>query len=108
MRALVLYLSRTAEALFLGALPVAVLFYILVAGKDFGFDLRQFWQGAHDVLHGVSPYPSRDLLATADETLTPRGIPQVFRFPHPAGSAVADFTSCARPRFPRSWSSAVF
>jgi hypothetical protein len=80
---------RVWEVLLLGVLPAAVLLYVLIAGKDFGFDLRQFWQGGRDVVDGVSPYPSRALLDTASASLDPRGIQHVFRFPYPAGSAVA-------------------
>lgn len=55
---------------------------------DLGFDFRQFWQGARDVVHGVSPYPSPELLATAGDHLTSVGIQEVFRFPYPAGAAI--------------------
>ena len=56
---------------------------------DWAFDFRQFWQGANDVVNGVSPYPSAALLATAGDHLDPEGIRDVFRFPYPAGAAVA-------------------
>lgn len=56
---------------------------------DWGFDFRQFWQGASDVVNGASPYPSAELLATAGDQLDPEGIREVFRFPYPAGAAVA-------------------
>lgn len=56
---------------------------------DWAFDFRQFWQGANDVVNGVSPYPSAALLATAGDHLDPEGIREVFRFPYPAGAAVA-------------------
>jgi hypothetical protein len=55
---------------------------------DWAFDFRQFWQGGNDVVNGVSPYPSSDLLATARDDITPEGIREVFRFPYPAGAAV--------------------
>ncbi len=61
---------------------------ILDRPVDWGFDFRQFWQGGRDVAHGVSPYPSEALLASADEDLGPGGIQVVFRFPYPAGAAV--------------------
>lgn len=56
---------------------------------DLAFDFRQFWQGARDVVNGVSPYPSPELLATAGDYLDSVGIQEVFRFPYPAGAAVA-------------------
>ena len=30
---------------------------------DWAFDFRQFWQGANDVVNGISPYPSAEMLA---------------------------------------------
>jgi alpha-1,2-mannosyltransferase len=56
---------------------------------DWAFDFRQFWQGAKDVVDGVSPYPSSALVATATDRLDPEGIREVFRFPYPAGAAVS-------------------
>lgn len=56
---------------------------------DWAFDFRQFWQGANDVVNGVSPYPSAALLATAGDHLDPEGIREVFQFPYPAGAAIA-------------------
>jgi hypothetical protein len=82
-------LERGLEILLLGVLPAGVLLAILFAGKDFGFDLRQFWQGGRDVLHGISPYPTHAALDHASDSLGPHGIQHVFRFPYPAGSAVA-------------------
>src|SRR5512143_665177 len=55
---------------------------------DWAFDFGQFWQGANDVVNGISPYPSPELLATASARLDPEGIREVFRFPYPAGAAV--------------------
>ncbi|MDW8338588.1 MAG: hypothetical protein RMM28_05560, partial [Thermoleophilia bacterium] len=46
---------------------------------DLAFDFRQFWQGAHDAVSGVSPYPSPELLAEAGEHLSSVGIQEVFR-----------------------------
>lgn len=60
----------------------------LGAPDDWAFDFRQFWQGAKDVVDGVSPYPSSALVATASDRLDPEGIREVFRFPYPAGAAV--------------------
>jgi len=60
----------------------------LASGGDFGFDFRQFWQGAHDVVHGHTPYPSRELLETSSSKLGGAGIQHVFRFPYPAATAV--------------------
>jgi alpha-1,2-mannosyltransferase len=59
------------------------------AASDWAFDFRQFWQGASDVVNGVSPYPDAALLATASNHLDPEGIRSVFRFPYPAGAALA-------------------
>jgi len=78
----------------LGLLLVLVFWwwYVLaVQGSpgDWAFDFRQFWQGANDVVNGVSPYPSATSLATAGDHLDPEGIREVFRFPYPAGAAVA-------------------
>ena len=56
---------------------------------SWGFDFRQFWQGGNDVVNGISPYPSPALLATAGDHLDALGIREVFRFPYPAGAAVA-------------------
>jgi hypothetical protein len=53
---------------------------------DWAFDFRQFWQGAHDVVTGASPYPSRELLATAHDGLDPEGVQDVLRFPYPAAA----------------------
>jgi Glycosyltransferase family 87 len=73
-------------------LPAVVFLSPLVAAitldADWAFDFKQFWQGAHDVVHGRSPYPSAELLATASDRLDPTGIQHVFRFPYPAWSAV--------------------
>jgi Glycosyltransferase family 87 len=55
---------------------------------DWAFDFRQFWQGGKDVVEGVSPYPSAELLRTAGDHLDPDGIREVFRFPYPASAAV--------------------
>jgi hypothetical protein len=70
---------------------VAFRFVVLVRDTpgELAFDFRQFWQGARDVVDGVSPYPSGELLATAGDHLTSVGIQEVFRFPYPAGAAVA-------------------
>ena len=70
---------------FLFLLPLVA---ALVFEGDWAFDFKQFWQGAHDVVHGRSPYPSEELLATASDRLGPVGIQEVFRFPYPASTAV--------------------
>jgi hypothetical protein len=80
--------AKAWELVVLGAVPLAF-FFGFVSARHFGFDLRQFWQGGRDVLHGVSPYPTARALANAGSDLDPRGIQHVFRFPYPAGSAVA-------------------
>ncbi len=66
-------------------------FVLAVQGSpgDWAFDFRQFWQGANDVANGVSPYPSATLLSTAGDHLDPEGVREVFRFPYPAGAAIA-------------------
>lgn len=85
---------RSVDRIALGALLLVVLWWWLVLAvqsspADWAFDFRQFWQGANDVVNGVSPYPSKELLATAGDHLDPVGIREVFRFPYPAGAAVA-------------------
>ena len=86
--------GRNALGWFAPALILVIVtwwWYVLaVQGSpgDWGFDFRQFWQGAHDVVNGISPYPDDRLLATAGDHLDPEGIREVFRFPYPAGAAV--------------------
>jgi hypothetical protein len=72
-------------------LPAAILAAFLVGaiGDDYAFDFRQFWQGGRDVLDGVSPYPTEQALDRAGEGLDAHGIQEVFKFPYPAGSALA-------------------
>jgi hypothetical protein len=76
-----------------GAVPVLMFCFLLavsvVDGDGWAFDFRQFWQGGSDVVNGVSPYPDEALLATAGDHLDPQGIQDVFRFPYPAGAAIA-------------------
>ena len=84
----------TVELLVFGALPLLVFcwwlgFALLSSGDHWAFDFRQFWQGGNDVVHGDSPYPSSTLLATSGDHLDGSGIQRVFRFPYPAGAAVA-------------------
>jgi hypothetical protein len=69
--------------LFLSPLVAAV-----TVDADWAFDFKQFWQGAHDVIQGRSPYPSEELLAKASGRLGPTEIQEVFRFPYPASTAV--------------------
>lgn len=84
---------RPVEWVVFGAVPVLMFCFLLgfsvVDTDGWAFDFRQFWQGGNDVINGVSPYPSEALLATAGDHLDPRGIQEVFRFPYPAGAAVA-------------------
>lgn len=85
---------RSVDRVALGALLLVVAWWWLVLAvqsspADWGFDFRQFWQGGNDVVNGVSPYPSEEVLATAGDHLDPVGIREVFRFPYPAGAAVA-------------------
>jgi len=70
-------------------LPAALLLAVIIVGDDRAFDFRQFWQGGRDVLDGVSPYPSAAAVESAEDDLDPQGIQDVFRFPYPAGAAVA-------------------
>jgi hypothetical protein len=83
-------LDRAALALLL-TLVVWWWFVLAIQGSpsDWAFDFRQFWQGGSDVVAGISPYPSAELLATAGGHLGPEGIRDVFRFPYPAGAAIA-------------------
>jgi alpha-1,2-mannosyltransferase len=75
-----------------GLIPVALFSSVLLlaVGHRYAFDLHQFWQGANDVLHGRSPYPSRSALPSSTEasSLTPLEIQQRLRFPYPAATAV--------------------
>lgn len=85
---------RVAEWFVFGLLPIVIFCWWLAfaaydSGGDWAFDFRQFWQGGQDVVNGVSPYPSELLLATAGDHLDPVDIQEVFRFPYPAGAAVA-------------------
>ena len=82
-------LRRAIDVLVLGVLPAALLLAFLISGKNFAFDYHQFWRGGRDVLNGVSPYPTRAAVNAASEHTGPHGIQAVFRFPYPAGSAVA-------------------
>lgn len=88
--------ARVSTVILLAVLP-AVLLGVLLAGDDVAFDFRQFWQGGRDILDGVSPYPTEAQLAAAGDQLGPRGIQEVFRFPYPAGSAVAMVPLAALP-----------
>jgi hypothetical protein len=83
--------ARAATMVLFGMLPALGLAAFLAAavGDDYAFDFHQFWQGGRDVLHGLSPYPTQAQLANASDTLDPHGIQDVFRFPYPAGAAVA-------------------
>ena len=65
-------------------------FTMVVSGpSDCAFDFRQFWQGGNDVVNGVSPYPEVDDVKAAGDEFGPVRIQEVFRFPYPAGAAVA-------------------
>lgn len=85
--------TRVRSSVALGILLVLVAYWWLTmvafgGFDDWAFDFGQFWQGGKDVVEGASPYPSRALLATASDHLSPEGIQEVFRFPYPAGAAV--------------------
>jgi hypothetical protein len=85
---------RVAQWFVFGLLPVAIfvwwnVFAIVDPAGDWAFDFRQFWQGGNDVVNGVSPYPSDAQLDSVGDHLGPVGIQEVFRFPYPAGSALA-------------------
>jgi Glycosyltransferase family 87 len=64
--------------------------FVSSSGEARGFDFRQFWQGGHDVVHGVSPYPDRDRIPTKADgrKLDPTEVQEVFRFPYPAPTAL--------------------
>lgn len=53
------------------------------------FDFRQFWQGAHDVVNGVSPYPDAATLARVGKGLDLSHWQVLLRFPYPAPAAIA-------------------
>jgi len=91
--------ARVSAFLLFAVVPAVLLAAFLAAaiGNDYAFDFRQFWQGGRDVLDGVSPYPSAALLDTASDALGPHGIQQVFRFPYPAGAALAMVPFAALP-----------
>lgn len=61
----------------------------LATPYDWGFDFRQFWQGANDVVNGVSPYPTSEQLSAARTEFGPTAIQEDYRFPYPAAAAVA-------------------
>ena len=86
-------LNRVLMVCAFAVLPVIVFVMLFAAAGiakdgDYAFDFKQFWQGANDVVHARSPYPSRELLGASSDNLGPLGIQQVFRFPYPAASAV--------------------
>ena len=56
---------------------------------DWAFDFRQFWQGGRDVVQGVSPYATSEMLDTARVEYDARHVQEDYRFPYPAGAAVA-------------------
>jgi Glycosyltransferase family 87 len=82
---------RTLQFVGFGLIPLCLIVaYLSTGGRARGFDFQQFWQGGHDVAHGVSPYPATDRLPDAGaKRLDPIEIQQVFRFPYPAPAAVA-------------------
>ena len=84
---------RTINWIVFGVLPIVIfswwlLWAVYSPAGDWAFDFRQFWQGGNDVLNGVSPYPSSEMLAGSGDDLGPTGIQEVFRFPYPAGAAI--------------------
>lgn len=89
---------HSLEWLVFGALPAAVFcwwlgFAVLETREDsviyWGFDTLQYWQGAKDVLAGVSPYPVPADLAGAGDHLNSAELLEMFRFSYPAAAAVA-------------------
>ena len=82
---------RVLEIIGFGVLPLCLIVaYLSAGGQSRGFDFHQFWQGGHDVAHGISPYPAADRLPGSDAgRLDPVEIQEVFRFPYPAPAAVA-------------------
>jgi len=86
-------LYRVLSVWAFGGIPLLIFVSLFViagvsAAGDYAFDFKQFWQGAHDVVHGHSPYPTQALLETSSDRLGPVGIQHVFRFPYPAATAV--------------------
>ena len=84
---------RTINWVVFGVLPIVIFSWWLLwavhsPAGDWAFDFRQFWQGGNDVVNGVSPYPSSEMLARSGDELGPTGIQEVFRFPYPAGAAI--------------------
>jgi len=83
---------RTVEWLVFGVVPALIFCFLLgvaAFNSEWAFDFRQFWQGGHDVVNGVSPYPTTAMLEAAGDHLDPEGIQEVFRFPYPAAAALA-------------------
>ena len=84
---------RVGNPIALGVILVIVCWWWLTLAIeaspwDWASDFEQFWQGGNDIVNGVSPYPTDQLLATAGNHLDAEGIRNVFRFPYPAGAAV--------------------
>jgi hypothetical protein len=82
--------KQILEFVVFGVLPLLLLASFLGGGRARGFDFQQFWQGGHDVAHGVSPYAEIDALpdAATARALDPEHIREVFRFPYPAPTAL--------------------
>ncbi|MCZ7589994.1 MAG: DUF2029 domain-containing protein [Gaiella sp.] len=75
-----------------GFLPLSIFcwwvsFSAIDPSGDWGFDFQQFWQGGRDVTHGVSPYP--DAPPPASDKYDFHDVRTEFRFPYPAGAALA-------------------
>lgn len=91
-RSLVGSLYRLGTMWLFGVVPAFVFvsgLVVAITSTDYAFDFKQFWTGAHAVVHGHSPYPAHQLLETSRDSLGPVGIQHVFRFPYPAITAVA-------------------
>lgn len=83
---------RVGQWLVFGFLPLLVFcwwvaFSAFHPSGDWGFDFQQFWQGGNDVVNGVSPYPEAPPPATDQYDFY--DIRNEFRFPYPAGAALA-------------------
>ena len=85
-------LRRVSDPLGLALVLLLVVWWwyalAIQGAPGWAFDFRQFWQGAHDVVNGVSPYPDPATLARIGAGLDLTHWQEIFRFPYPAPAAV--------------------
>ena len=85
-------LRRVSDPLGLALVLLVVVWWwytlAIQGAPGWAFDFRQFWQGAHDVVNGVSPYPDPATLARIGAGLDLTHWQAIFRFPYPAPAAV--------------------